>query len=917
MYALKGTLQDAIYFYKVLTRNAHTFEIIRIPLPDKSKNSITNIHKGLIEAEELQNIHREGLMTVYRIISDSDIRNKLNSSYFDALQKRTCSISLSLIPRDYAKIFLALREFPNISFDCVRCLNDNVQNINSNFNAREIALILKAYASIGSRSLKTITGLIGTFIKKFDDADLWNIREIACALAKLNVAPKTNDVIANFYKKSVSILPKHMKTLDINEIGVFVNSFAKHGVPQDEVLHFVDMHTKKITDATPKTLALLSNAFAKNNKSSKRFLNSVSDMLNQILEDIYNGKDNCLNVVDLAITFNAFTKLDHFDNKLYDKAIPFLLTKIGSDTSILSLVLLAHAYSHANIKGHDLYSKIAYVCIQRLDKFNYKQLGIIALAFAKVKYNPEVFFLRLADEIIYRGTVGLKQSRYEFDLQSLEQLMQAFGRINFKDDRLYCVFTTLLRERLKKNRDDSITGDMIASLMTSMCHKHGENFVPFITHLLISNQDATVYSTIAISRVVKAMNELQVKHPEILGYFVQETRKRINQFPPNVLITTFKALAKMKGFDSVMVKETLKRLSLYLAQFSTFDISNVLTGLCDFGYRSVSFIKKLSIIINHQMNNFSKQQLHIIFTRLAMLRASDADLYNKLIQKIMSKQREFNEVELAEICISYIYILMHFDYLKRDFEMQMTGTVFENKLLSVNSILINSTLIHLKKNLDVATIFKLQGVYLYLKLICPEMLSGLSAASIQLLEKCSKIKFNLAEYFLTSSSSHREVSHYLNLLGIIHKNEVPCPPYIIDIVPLLKSGTKYAIEYDGPSHFYMETTMRTAKSILKHEEWAQLGNNDNYHSLFYRVQLLSGNMSNFTESWKSQIRAFSTVRKLKRLHRMNEDILQEQLKATQDEFQKVTTSSVRKSEEDKLLKNIYNSELEGSTKVLL
>lgn len=32
---------------------------------------------------------------------------------------------------------------------------------------------------------------------------------------------------------------------------------------------------------------------------------------------------------------------------------------------------------------------------------------MIALSFAKTNYKPQIFFLRLADEIIYRGTIGM------------------------------------------------------------------------------------------------------------------------------------------------------------------------------------------------------------------------------------------------------------------------------------------------------------------------------------------------------------------------------------------------------------------------------------------------------------------------------------------------------------------------------
>eukprot|EP00371_Babesia_bovis_P003494 XP_001612141.1 hypothetical protein [Babesia bovis T2Bo] len=87
---------------------------------------------------------------------------------------------------------------------------------------------------------------------------------------------------------------------------------------------------------------------------------------------------------------------------------------------------------------------------------------------------------------------------------------------------------------------------------------------------------------------------------------------------------------------------------------------------------------------------------------------------------------------------------------------------------------------------------------------------------------------NVAQYGFRDSILDGVLSHLgtkldvatifkIQTLGVCHNNEVQFGPYLIDIVAETTQARKIAIEYDGPTHFYAETTMRTAKSILKHE----------------------------------------------------------------------------------------------------
>lgn len=974
-----------------------------MPKTDVEATKYSNIHPELLPLDQLKNTNRKKLMAIYEALKAENVREQLDADYIDRLVHQTVELNYCLLPEDYTLVLQTIRKIKELPHGCISSINEGIRRITPNFNKKQIAIILRAYVALSSRSISTITELIKTFNKNIEDAELWQLRDVSSALASLRVQPAGD--IDTFYNSTVALLQKHLKTLHADDIGVFLNAFSRQKVKHDEILHFVDLHANRIiSEASYRNLALIANAFAKAEKHSTELIKAITGRMYVELEE-FTPRNNehgsiavvdettetsqptkvPLNVIDVAITFNSLTKMDAYPDRLLNAYIPWLKHHINSETPTLSLVLLAHAYAQVGIQNEELFTKVAHFVIRRINNMNCQQLGVIALSFAKSGHKIPILFLRIADEVIYRGTVALKYERYEFDLQSLEHLLQAFSRINFKDQRFYAVMTTLLKRRLKISTEDELHGETIASMLTSMSRNNVNDFIPLITDAIVKRQGSTAYSTQALCRVVSAFSRMNIKHSKIIEYMLKQTKDRVNEFQIPLLINTLKALAKLKCYDLHLIKESLKRFSLYLAHLTTQDIANLLSALNDFGFRNVSFLQKIIMCIKHRMTEFKPSQLHLVFTRLATLRTSDADLYKELTKRLLDKKEHFNEVQLADICVGYIYVLVHFDYLQRVLKSQRssetgcTKTQVDHQLADehvgdimnvdptkgvfidrsaegvfpsgtpyssmenlfpygFNDSILDTMLSQLGTKLDVATIFKVQTVQYYLQYVRCDIYGSLSKKAMEVLHQCSAVKFSLAEYMLTSSSVHRELSHMLNLMGVCHMNEVQFGPYLIDIVPETGSNLKVAIEYDGPTHFYAETIMRTAKSILKHEilenagwqvlhvayqEWAQLVSPK--QKLVYLNNLRQQyerelRIPTIPQVEPIQKRCFSSAlnRKRRYLERINDEILKQHLEMPPEDGEdcNLVVEAESVSSTDKIEEEVCSKLMGGNKSIL-
>lgn len=89
----------------------------------------------------------------------------VDNDYVESLLNHTVSLKLSLLPEDYALVFKIVRRLSKLPPGCIAELNEGIRRLSSNFNHKQIAIIIRSYATLSSRSITTITELLKSFNK--------------------------------------------------------------------------------------------------------------------------------------------------------------------------------------------------------------------------------------------------------------------------------------------------------------------------------------------------------------------------------------------------------------------------------------------------------------------------------------------------------------------------------------------------------------------------------------------------------------------------------------------------------------------------------------------------------------------------------------------------------------------------------
>ncbi|SCQ17077.1 RAP protein, putative [Plasmodium ovale] len=639
---------------------------------------------------------------------------------------------------------------------------------------------------------------------------------------------------------------------------------------------------------------------------------------------------------DVSIILNALIKLEYYDNETFNCLIPYIVNNV-SKFSPQSLSNLVHSFSQIQIDNTLLLDKIISASIMNIQKFKNKEISNLANSLVRLNRKDKTLFTYIADEFLYRATIGSKFLNYHFDILSLQQLAYSFSKVGLKDDKVYVILYKLLVKKVneinkrgklvqgafpvkgkqstlsditqKRSNTDVISMKKRLHLeenfdffcLATFVNSYGkakiqhQNFFHFVSYIIRKKKrNKDILSNHSLCSLVHGLVKLQMKDKTIYKLLLKECVQKIDSFQPYHIIILLYSFSKLKVYSYRFVKKSIQILSMNIHNLTLSDLSLSCYALSNFLYRDIIFLYKVHKIVLLNNQEFDKRNVTQLFNSFTKLCFYHNPFYDFIFQKIITFMHDFSEKELTNVIFSFIYYFhmnkLHHSVIYGEVisnERKREQTTSRNKMevpimasmrnaeeekkkkskghiaeLSDTSntasmeniegnihpsILLdegdnNSGVQVVKRNyacisecpeeyfknelnlffnliyilsekyrqkMSLISIYQLQIVDLYLRAFFPNYFSFPIYLKTFLL-KCRNVKLKIDDYVILSSKTHRNISRYLNIVGVRHRSEVLFGPYQLDIVVDFVQNRRDAYSFSAWKEESMSTTDDTS-----------------------------------------------------------------------------------------------------------
>ena len=789
-----------------------------------------------------------------------------------------------LLPCDIAETFLLLAGCCRPSTELVRHLNKQCRFLSRSFAADEVAQVLRAYGKLRFRSVQTVRLLTHRFGALLRDPDTHmdvkgsHMACVAGTYALLGIPWQTSrkpEQDLQVWKSIAVAIPTRLPDMTSREIAVALNAFARLDF-SSSAIHgnvsqmFSTAGTRLVPLVTftagpgdpflPRELSMVSNAFAKIRAGpwAMPLLKAISARtMPQI--DSYNEQD-------ISNTLNAFAQLRARDPVLFDGAAIALLNNISSFAP-QGLSLVAHAYAKLQFKHDALLDKIAATSIRLMDRFKPVHLGNLGYAFGRLQIQNKQLTLCLADEVIYRGTIGKSLQHtsdlYRFPLSPLERLAQAFARLSVQDQRLYFVLFDMTRQRVREfaGREEmkdktgelpgapttadepgfvvapdghvpSLSGHGLCILLSAFARSQSNfhSLVRWVPRQVTALQGQC--STFQLCNIFNSCSRLGIVNSPMYTELLSFAKSRVPQMSPRALAMLLRGMARAKVSDRNVIRSAVKVISAKLVELDVVDACALFVGCAEMNYRDARFIRLLASVVRARLSEISGSQLTTAFACYAHLRIQHYSWFDAILFELFQRQHELSEKDASNIAYGMLLLGAVGRHEQPARKEDAPCYPFDTHSGVLYSMLAISN--EHRKELNYPAIYQLQIVELYLRLLEPSVYDSMRQELKSFLAKSRKVNVVVDDYMQNSSRLHRRISQWFTRVGLHHRSEVFLGPFMLDMV----IGDRVVVEIDGPSHFYRDTNTRTASSLLKHillsamgfhvrhlpyQEWQQCG----------------------------------------------------------------------------------------------
>ncbi|CRH02687.1 RAP protein, putative [Plasmodium relictum] len=779
-------------------------------------------------------------------------------------------------------------------------INDN-SNLNNNNNNNK---------SYNLNDLTNKNSEITYKINAYDD-EVTEINEENYTIQHINIKNKDNikkNIEENNLLESQILKPK--------DVSIILNSLVKLEYYDNETFNcLIPYIINNASYFSPQSLSNLVHSFSHIQINNALLLDKI---VSESIMKIHKFKN-----IEMSNLANSLIRLNRKDKTLFTYIIDEFLYRatIGSkfinyDFDILSLQQFAYSFSNIGLNDNKVYIILYKLLVKKINQINKKNKKYVNLIGKdeKEKENKKQKIKDTENNIdlipnnnynnLMRTNINFENN---FDFFSLATFINSYGKVKIHHKNFSHFISYIIRKKKKNNEilsNQSLSNIIYGLLKLEIKDKKIYKFL-----LKESIEKIDSLQLLQIVLLLYSFSKLKIYSYKFVKKSIQILSMNINDLSLSDLSLTCYSLSNFLYRDLIFLYKVNKIILLNNYEFNSKNVSqffNSFTKLCFYHKPFYDFIfRKIQTFIHE----FSEKELtNIVFSfiyyfHMKMLHFSSQQ-NSSLNKKQISDMKTANEGtstelknKISEIKTENIYhineksnnlvdkkIMGYSNYINNnnnkisnyDNENYMFETInkinncsntieefFKNELnLFFNLIYILNE--KYRQKMSLISVYQLQIVDLYLRAV----FSNYFHFPIYLknfLFKCRSVKLKIDDYIVLSSKTHRNISKFLNLVGISHRSEVQFGPYQLDIVVdflqnknkiydfnwiedntndinynvIYKSGRlknesiikkenthqniviekllnkNILIEIDGISHFYKESFSRTLNSIIK------------------------------------------------------------------------------------------------------
>ncbi|CRG93569.1 RAP protein, putative [Plasmodium gallinaceum] len=624
--------------------------------------------------------------------------------------------------------------------------------------------------------------------------------------------------------------------------------------------------------------------------------------------------------IEMSNLANSLVRLNRKDKTLFTYIIDEFLYRatIGSkflnyDFDILSLQQFAYSFSKIGLNDDKVYIILYKLLVKKINQINKKNKKCNNLIKIDEKENKKqkIEVVENTDVIPSRNNNLIMKTNMNFennfDFFSLATFINSYGKVKIHYKNFSHFISYIIRKKKKSNEvlsNQSLSNIIYGLLKLEIKDK---KIYQFLLKECIEKIDSL--QPLQIVLLLYSFSKLKIYSYKFVKKSIQMLSMNINNLSLSDISLTCYSLSNFLYRDVIFLYKVNKIILLNNYEFNSKNVSQFFNSFTKLCFYHKPFYDLIFQKIQNFMHEFNEKELtNIVFSFIYYFHMKILHL-NSLQDSSLNKKKTFDikpaiednsnklKNKLSEIQIENIYPINEksdnlidrenmkcANYINRnnkntsncdnknnifEYTNKINNNIDINEELFKNELNLFFNLIYIlnekyRQKISLISVYQLQIVDLYLRAI----FSNYFQFPIYLKNfffKCRSVKLNIDDYIILSSKTHRNISKFLNLVGISHRSEVQFGPYQLDIVvDFLQNKKKMfdvnslennssdnsdnviykskrlekelvikkenenknvviekllnkniLIEVDGISHFYKESFSRTLNSIIK------------------------------------------------------------------------------------------------------